>query len=387
MQDIGVGSGFVESSDGKGATQDESLNYFLTEEETADLAFPYARPPQVSYSGQDFDVEGLVRRLKRGDIVIPSFGDTDEDIETAGFQRGFVWRKPQMDRFIESLLLGYPIPGIFLVRQSDNRMLVLDGQQRLRTLLYFYSGILNDRVFKLNDVSDDFKGVTYESLPEEARRNLDNTFIQATIVTAQPDADNMDAIYQIFERLNSGGTQLTAHEIRVALYAGEVIDYLEILNRDAAWRGLYGKKNARIRDQELIARIIALYLRSDEYSRPLKTFINSFLDENRPNVREETKNAGDLFLRTSEKLSEIFGPESLRRASRQVNNAWTDALYFGVMRRLATSGDISRDELEIGYAQLRESDEFQQVSTGPSADDYRVKKRLQLAEEAFANNE
>lgn len=387
MQDIDVGSGFVESSDGKGARQDESLNYFLTEEETADLAFPYARPPQVSYSGQDFDVEGLVRRLKRGDIVIPSFGDTDEDIETAGFQRGFVWRKPQMDRFIESLLLGYPIPGIFLVRQSDNRMLVLDGQQRLRTLLYFYSGILNDRVFKLNDVSDDFKGVTYESLPEEARRNLDNTFIQATIVTAQPDADNMDAIYQIFERLNSGGTQLTAHEIRVALYAGEVIDYLEILNRDAAWRGLYGKKNARIRDQELIARIIALYLRSDEYSRPLKTFINSFLDENRPNVREETKNAGDLFLRTSEKLREVFGPESLRRASRQVNNAWTDALYFGVMRRLATSGDISRDELKIGYAQLRESDEFQQVSTGPSADDYRVKKRLQLAEEAFANNE
>lgn len=387
MQDIDVGSGFVESSDGKGAMQDESLNYFLTEEETADLAFPYARPPQVSYSGQDFDVEGLVRRLKRGDIVIPSFGDTDEDIETAGFQRGFVWRKPQMDRFIESLLLGYPIPGIFLVRQSDNRMLVLDGQQRLRTLLYFYSGILNDRVFKLNDVSDDFKGVTYESLSEEARRNLDNTFIQATIVTAQPDADNMDAIYQIFERLNSGGTQLTAHEIRVALYAGEVIDYLEILNRDAAWRGLYGKKNARIRDQELIARIIALYLRSDEYSRPLKTFINSFLDENRPNVREETKNAGDLFLRTSEKLREVFGPESLRRASRQVNNAWTDALYFGVMRRLATSGDISRDELKIGYAQLRESDEFQQVSTGPSADDYRVKKRLQLAEEAFANNE
>lgn len=387
MQDIDVGSGFVESSDGKGARQDESLNYFLTEEETADLAFPYARPPQVSYSGQDFDVEGLVRRLKRGDIVIPSFGDTDEDIETAGFQRGFVWRKPQMDRFIESLLLGYPIPGIFLVRQSDNRMLVLDGQQRLRTLLYFYSGILNDRVFKLNDVSDDFKGVTYESLSEEARRNLDNTFIQATIVTAQPDADNMDAIYQIFERLNSGGTQLTAHEIRVALYAGEVIDYLEILNRDAAWRGLYGKKNARIRDQELIARIIALYLRSDEYSRPLKTFINSFLDENRPNVREETKNAGDLFLRTSEKLREVFGPESLRRASRQVNNAWTDALYFGVMRRLATSGDISREELEIGYTQLRESDEFQQVSTGPSADDYRVKKRLQLAEEAFANNE
>lgn len=376
----------LEEGDVETSTVVESLKYLLTKEEEADLAFPSPKPPQVSYSGQDFDVEGLVRRLQRGDIVIPSFGDTPEDIETAGFQRGFVWRKPQMDRFIESLLLGYPIPGIFLVRQSDNRMLVLDGQQRLRTLRYFYDGTLNDRVFKLQDVSEEFQGASYESLPDELRRNLNNSFIQATIVTAQPDADNMDAIYQIFERLNSGGTQLTAHEIRVALYAGSVIDYLESLNRDSSWRSLYGKKNARIRDQELIARIIALYLRSNEYSRPLKTFINSFLDDNRPEVQEETKQAGDLFLKASVLLNDTFGPQSLRRASQQVNNAWTDALYFGVMQRLATSGEITERELRSGYQMLRESEEFQEVSTGPSADEHRVKKRLQLAAEAFENN-
>src|SRR5215203_3993397 len=57
----------------------------------------------VSYSGTDFDVEGLVRRLNRGDIVIPTFGHDVEDIETARFQRSFVWRRPQMDKFIESL--------------------------------------------------------------------------------------------------------------------------------------------------------------------------------------------------------------------------------------------------------------------------------------------
>src|SRR5690348_3139591 len=72
-------------------------------------------PEPISYSGADFDVEGLVRRLQRNDIVIPTFGHGDTSVETAGFQRDFVWRKPQMDRFIESLLLGYPVPGIFLV--------------------------------------------------------------------------------------------------------------------------------------------------------------------------------------------------------------------------------------------------------------------------------
>jgi len=88
----------------------------LTVEEYDELnaAEPEAAP--VSYSGTDFDVEGLVRRLDRDDIVIPSFGHTDQTLEVAGFQRSFVWRRPQMDRFIESLLLGYPIPGIILVQ-------------------------------------------------------------------------------------------------------------------------------------------------------------------------------------------------------------------------------------------------------------------------------
>ena len=66
-----------------------------------------------------------------------------------------------MDRFIESLLLEYPIPGIFLVRQADKRYLVLDGQQRLSTLAAFYSGFHDRREFALHNVADEFKGLTY----------------------------------------------------------------------------------------------------------------------------------------------------------------------------------------------------------------------------------
>jgi hypothetical protein len=106
----------------------------LTEQEIADLETPEAQASQVVYSGQDFDVVGLIRRLQNDDILIPTFGHEDVRIETAGFQRSFVWNRPQMDKFIESILLGYPIPGIFLVKQPDKRYLVLDGQQRLSTL-------------------------------------------------------------------------------------------------------------------------------------------------------------------------------------------------------------------------------------------------------------
>ncbi|WP_333811621.1 DUF262 domain-containing protein [Timonella senegalensis] len=359
----------------------------LTAEEEEDLSFPASQPPEVSYMGQDFDVEGLVRRLDRGDIVVPSFGDVSEDIETAGFQRGFVWNRSQMDRFIESLLMGYPIPGIFLVRQGDGKMLVLDGQQRLRTLQHFYRGTFNDKTFRLSSVAERFKGLSYNELSDEMRRSIDNTFIQATIVTAKPDADNMDAIYQIFERLNSGGTQLTAHEIRVALFAGPIIDYLEDLNRDQAWRALYGKKNARIRDQELVARILAMFIDGEHYARPLKTFLNSFLDRNRRNVLDETRKAGTLFKEAASLLNKQIGPESLRRASRQVNNAWTDALFYGLMKRIQTGTEISPTEINDVFNELRSNEDMQEASTGPSADEDRVSRRLTISAQAFSPNQ
>jgi hypothetical protein len=134
----------ADSNDAAEATEEDVLD----QEEIEELEEPDPNPEPVSYTGTDFDVEGLVRRLERGDIVIPTFGHLDDslEIETGRFQRHFVWRRPQMDRFIESLLLGYPIPGIFLVQQADRRYLVLDGQQRLRTLADFYEGVHAGRV-------------------------------------------------------------------------------------------------------------------------------------------------------------------------------------------------------------------------------------------------
>ena len=253
----------------------------LTDEEVGELNEAESEAESVAYSGTDFDSEGLVRRLVRGDIVIPNFGHGDESLELAGFQRGFVWRRPQMDRFIESLLLGFPIPGIMLVQQADKRYLVLDGQQRLKTLEAFYEGVHNAKAFALDNVADEFKGLTYKALTPEQRRTLDNTFIQATIVRTDGTRESLESIYQVFERLNSGGTQLTPHEIRIALYPGPFVDLLARLNNYPGWREIYGARSPRVRDHELVLRFLALYVRSGEYYRPLKKFLNDFVGDHR----------------------------------------------------------------------------------------------------------
>jgi len=356
----------------------------LSDDEEADLQEAVDTVAPVAYSGQDFDVDGLVRRLRNSDIKIPQFGHEDPDILSSGFQRSFVWNKPQMDRFIESLLLGYPIPGIFLVRQNDKRYLVLDGQQRLKTLEYFYRGVFQGRTFALKNVADEFKDLRYETLPPELRRMLDNAFIQATIVDTDGTPESLDAVYQIFERLNSGGTQLTAHEIRVALYAGPLIDYFESLNVDPNWRRLYGPKNQRIRDQELIVRIIALFLDRAIYSRPQKAFLNRFVSENRDGPSQRILGAGELFVRASQIILDGPGPEALRRASRQVNNSQTDAVYVGIMDRLSQN-ELAPQECAMILDELRLNNDFQTFIAGPTADEEMVKGRLRIAAAAFAS--
>lgn len=83
----------------------------------------------ITSYGADYPVDALIKRIQAGDVFIPSF------------QRAYVWDAKRASRFIESLLLGLPVPGIFLSREEDtDRLLVIDGQQRLRTLQYFYRG-------------------------------------------------------------------------------------------------------------------------------------------------------------------------------------------------------------------------------------------------------
>lgn len=364
--------------------EDGLLDRALTDAELEDLTDSEDPPVEVTFSSQDFDVAGLVRRLEAQSILVPRLGTSDPRVDPAGFQRGFVWTRAQMDRFIESLLLGYPVPGIFLVKQAQNRLLVLDGQQRLLTLQYFIKGQFKDKPFALTNVSRDFRGLTYRSLTESLRFKLDDSYMQATIVSTDGSPEVNNAIYQIFERLNSGGTQLTPHEIRVALAAGPLIEYLEGLNNEPAWRGLYGPRSQRLRDQELILRILALYGESDRYSRPLKTFLNRYATDHRELDRSVTS-AGDLFKSASAVLMNQIGPRAFRRPGvNQVNVAQAEAIMVGLMRATANNGRVP-EGIPRKIQNLQEDLEFVGATTKATADNDSVSLRIAKSEREFAD--
>ena len=170
-------------------------------------------------------------------------------------------------------MLGLPVPGIFLVKEPNGKHLVLDGQQRLRTLESFYNGVFQGKEFSLENVQDQWRLKTYKTIHPDDRRRLDDSIIHATIVRQDEPTEDQSSIYLIFERLNSGGTFLQPQEIRVALYHGAFAALLSKLNGNSHWRALYGKKSPRLKDLELILRFFALHFYAASYRRPMKDFL------------------------------------------------------------------------------------------------------------------
>ena len=352
------------------------------------LPFRYS----ITAYGADLPVDGLVQRINSGDIIVPRFGENDprtpDDVKP--FQRSRVWSRRQKDRFIESLLLGLPVPEIFLIAENSGRHLVLDGQQRLLTLVDYFSGVTGGREFRLQQVQEDLRKA-YKELDDDDRRRLENALIHATIVRQDEPADGLSSIYTLFERINTGGTQLQPHEIRVALFHGAYVDLLADLNQGENWRQLYGRPSARLKDQELILRFFALHLEgrsgSPAYGPPMKQFLSEHLDHNRHLGVFDGPSLMDAFTAATECVLRAIGPDAFKPHSRQINAAVLDSVLTGVARRLE-AGPVSNDNsILTAYRSLVGLDEYQSATERATANEANVRTRLTLATDHFAQAE
>jgi uncharacterized protein with ParB-like and HNH nuclease domain len=362
----------------KAKEQDLNLSTQVVDKSENDDTTPVVRYEITSY-GADYVVSDFVSRLQRNDIIIPSF------------QRDYVWRLPEASRFVESILLGLPVPGVFLAKDVDSsRLLVIDGQQRLKTLQFYLEGFFNPKdgdksrkVFKLSKVSKRFDGLTYSDLLDADRRNLNDYVIHATIIKQDKPTNDDTSIYHIFERLNTTGQRLSPQEIRVAVYRGHLLDLIEELNEISQWRKLFGKPHPRLKDRELILRFLAFYADANSYERPLGEFLSKFAAKNRNAKPVDLEKFRNSFSTTIKMIYESLGGEAFR-PERALNAAVFDSVMLGVARRL-DRGKISQpDQIKSAYKCLLAENLYILAVSGATADKPLVEKRMELATAAFA---
>lgn len=349
-------------------TQEREVKIIDVKEEEP-IDFKYA----ITSYGADYPVDGLVSRLNENKILIPKF------------QRQYVWKHNQASRFIESLLLGLPVPGVFLSKDPESsKLLVIDGQQRLKTIQYFVNGVfVNDRKFKLKGVQPEFEGLSYDDLPEDLKTEFNDYVIHATIIRQDEPSNDQSSIYHIFERLNTGGTPLQAQEIRACIFFGELNDLLFELNENESFRKIYGKKSNRLKDQELILRFISLFFRADEYEKPLKGFMNEYMGYNRHlqhNSKEEIIRA---FVPTIEVLFEALGTKAFR-VERGINAALYDSSMVGVANRLKEGPIDDIENLREVYSNFMSDERILNFLKSGTSDVSNVEGRLKIAIDYFS---
>ena len=354
------------------------------ERSDAEQELPGIERYEIGFYGTDFPVDALCKRMSSdnaaaaGDIFIPEF------------QRGYIWTKKQADGFIESLLLGLPVPGIFLSTDRETqRRLVIDGGQRLRTIKSFVDGSFkgsND--YRLSQgVHADFAGRNYANLPHADRRRFDDSVIHATIVSQnKPEGDDR-SLFHLFERLNTGGTPATAHEVRRSLWGGSLNELLGELAMDPHWHEVYGPPSARMKDQELILRFLALHVAETRYGsegeRTMKDFLTSFMARHRDVLDQNTREWSSTFKEIIQLVSETLGRSAFRPEGR-LNTAVYDAVMVGLANARNGNTLPRGHSLKHAYEQLLEDEDFKEATSSRTSHQPNVEKRLRLAKEAFA---
>ena len=267
---------------------------------------------------------------------------------------------------------------------EDDRYQVIDGQQRVKTLQYFYEGTFINKPFKLVRLESKFEGLTYDNLDGRDKRRLNDSIIHATVIRQDKPDDNGSSKFSIFQRLNTNAKPLSSQEIRAAIYQGDFNELLFELNKNSAWRNLFGKKHSRKRDEELILRFLALFYGVSHYKSPMKRFLNDFMNDNRYLKSSPAQEFRPLFERTVQTISEKIGEKAFI-PTRAVNAALCDALMIGIARRLE-SGTIASD-IRSNNDQLRKSSKFEQLIADTTSAPERVRRRIELATVAFADVE
>lgn len=356
-----------------------------------------------------------------------SFGElinlykNDELIIRPEYQRLFRWYPKQKTALIESILLGIPIPPIFVAEDESGIWELVDGLQRLSTIISFFGELkadiskINYDAFNKNDNTDDsmedmedreeismgnrwkleeggllqgLEGFDIDTLPSKFKINLKRAVCRVEILRGE---SNTAMKYELFKRLNSGGSKLTPQEIRNAVYRGinPNINMLILeLSQNEKFKKLTAlseQKRQELYDQELVLRFIAFFNRLDKINSNTEMFLNKFMEDSVRDDKFDTEFYKKIFNEVITMIDNI-GDDKIFRNTR---NLFVPANFEGILIGVAQNVNHYRNNLELlkrKIDELKSDKDFKRFSGSASNSKSRTRKRLNRANKIFSEN-
>ncbi|HNT75756.1 MAG TPA: DUF262 domain-containing protein [Anaerolineae bacterium] len=357
-----------------------------TDEDTKDMdgyadgaIYPHNMPKEVDIREEHLTIFEWKRRLTRELLI------TDPE-----FQRNLVWKSAQKSRFIESILLNIPLPPLYVNQTQNGKYIIVDGLQRTTTMADF----LDDR-FALSDdltVLTELCGYKFSGLTQYLQTKIEDK--QLLIYLIKPSVP-LPMIYDIFERINTGGTQLTRQEVRNCIFLGPATRLLKELAEKPYFKRAIDKgiSPKRMKDREAILRYLAFKVLG--YEPAYKDDMDDFLERALKTIQQMSevditalKNDFERVMRLS---YQFFGDRNFRlptTSSRgRINIALLEAVsYFFSIQ----SDEFLRDHKQTivaNYEKLLQTPEFIDTVRFSTGDTRRVRNRFKLVQEILGDVE
>lgn len=338
----------------------------------------------LDMSVEQFSVFEYLRQKEKGKII------TQPD-----FQRNLVWKNKPKSQFIESILLNFPIPFIYLNEiiqkkgnTAESKYMIIDGLQRTSTLESFYKN-----EFTLNGLEaiPKYNGYTFKDLPEILQTKFEDKKLNIFIL--KPSTP-MEVVYDLFNRINTGGTQLNRQEVRNCIYIGKSTKLLKELSEQKYFKDSisHGVSPVRMKDRELVLRYIAFrnFDFQSNYNSNLSNYIEKAMQE--INMWEEVKLEAvkNDFERVMKITHDIWGSKNFRIPSIKTRGTINMAVFETICYSISRMSDnfIKKNKiiLKKNFTNLIKNDIYFDAVTRSTNSKTKVNDRFRLAEEILKQN-
>ncbi len=282
--------------------------------------------------------------------------------------------------------MGVPIPVIYTAEEQDGTQIVIDGQQRLKSIFGFIDGKFpkNEKEFTLSGLKmlPDYNGYTFKEL-DKSQKNIINNY-NLSLITITKDSDK-DIRFEIFERLNTGSMKLNDQEIRNCIYRGPFNEFLKDLADDSDFQSILNSPGLkeRMKDIELVLRYFTFRSKTYlNYKPSMKQFLNREMPELQKLSNVDIKNMEKDFKKAVQSTKTVFGNHAFRKFSKgysndpngyweekKVNRGLFDIVMFGFTRyeksEIIPKADAIREEL---LWLMTRNDEFIDSISGSGTD-------------------
>jgi hypothetical protein len=331
---------------------------------------------RVDFNSYDISVKELISMVTEGIIDI-----------APEYQRQFRWPDEKRSSLIESVLLGIPLPNIFMATNSDGSWELIDGVQRLSSIIQFAGSkeALNKinltaplKLSKLENLSL-FNKLKFSDLPKSVQLDF---LLKPLKITTLSDKSDLDVRFDLFERLNTGGVALTNQEIRSCVYRGEFNDFLKDLTFDLNFQNVVRVTKSQEDDgtkQEYVLRFFAFLNNYKNFDHSVVDFLNNYMANSVKNFNY--LNGRAIFTKTFEQLSRL--PNGITRG----RSSTTSINLFEGVAVGAALAILDGNHLNLkGAQEWMDSDELRVFTTGATNTKNKVVNRIELCKEKFNSN-